>query len=97
MGDGEPMGDHQAGAGCILTQQEEILVVVQCRVPEQVPLVQPQLLPALQSEVHGHVLEDYKLLKHNTLSMTLGLGSGVYSMHPPNVPGLWQESSCETL
>lgn len=52
----------QIGSGGV--QQEEVLVVVQCRVPEHVPLVQPQLLPVLQGEVHGHVLE---LLSHSQL------------------------------
>ena len=73
----EQGSDRPLGLGWTLTQQEEVLVVVQCRVPEQVPLVQPQLLPVLQGEVHGYVLEGRKFLECNTLSvMTAGLGSG---------------------
>lgn len=57
-------GDEQAGQGLgphgwTLTQQEEALVVVQRCVPEQVPLVRPQLLPVLQGEVHAYALEGH--------------------------------------
>ena len=79
-------GTGPPGLEWTLTQQEKVLVVVQRRVPEQVPLVQPQLLPVLQGEVHGYIPVGHKFLNGNTLSVTMGLGSAMdptaHLMHP---------------
>ena len=79
-----------------LTQQEEVPVVVQRRVPEQVSLPLPQLLPVLRGEVHGYVLEGGNFLECS--------GTGVrerpmahLSSLIRHMRGLWQKSSCEML
>lgn len=82
----EQSRDWAPGLEQTLTQQEKVLVVVQRRVPEQVPLVQPQLLPVLQGEVHGYLPVGHKFPQYSTLLVTMGLGSGMdpvaYLVHP---------------
>lgn len=55
--------EGQVGSGGI--QQEEVLVVVQRRVPEQVSVPLPQLFPVLQGEVHGYVVEGGNFLSRS--------------------------------
>ena len=79
-----------------LTQQEEVLVVVQRPVPEQISLVLPQLLPVLQGEVHGYVLEGGNFLECSGTGVREG-PTALLSTLTRHMPGLWQKSSCKKL
>ena len=79
-----------------LSQQEEVLVVIQHRVPEQISLALPQLLPVLQGEVHGYVLEGGNFLECSGTGVREG-PTALLSTLTSHMPGFWQKSSCEKL
>ena len=83
-------------AGVALTQQEEVLVVVQRRVPEQVSLPLPQLFPVLQGEVHGYVVEGGNFLECSGTGVREGPTAHLSTLIS-HMPSLWQKSSCEKL